>query len=314
MKILTSGIILFVLLFATGCDKVKDTPEPDQFQSITLQNIESVSVVNGNIEVDLVSANGFTTDISLRITVPPVNGTLLLDEGKKVFVYRPNVGFSGKDSAIYEACKSSQPCKNARIVFSVVDTSTCYPSVSPYNQTVFSGESTVLNLPELFGCDGSISSILNIDAWFQPYISLTDGKIVVSLPDSQQAAQTTFGYRVCSPAGICVESTITIFITNPCADLFAPQDDVVQSPFFVITKSVPVSFVLQNDSSCAEDIIPGSIEILTPPSAISHLPGQPAFVRLKRDTSGFQPQTIQYRVKSRSGLWKTARIFWSFTQ
>jgi hypothetical protein len=299
------------LLMASACDKVKDSQEPDVWPNFELKPILVNVFTNGSAEINFLHENPIPVQANFRITRQPTNGRINLDAQRLLFIYTPRAGWSGKDSAEFEACKANQ-CKTGIIHFEVTDTTQpCTPFAPTYLLQVLTGY-RFLQIDSLFACDGKIERLLgNVPAEVQ----LSNGRIKINFPPTFLDS-ASFGYEVCSPAGICATSVITLLV-NPdpadCQNQFRPQPDVIRLAPNIQAKSVLYDSLYANDLSCTGDIRYQSIEVIGPPTRgtyelRSNIQGR--FIRYFKDpnfVSGLD--SITYTVSTFSGSTKSTKVF-----
>lgn len=316
------SFLFFACFLLGGCDKVEDSPQPNLFDTLELKAVTIGTVLNGGAEIDLVGANGFKTDVTVSIKTQPKKGRIDLDPNRKIFIYHPNAGFKGYDTAVYQACQGSN-CKTGLIPLYVQDTTQdCIVTAPTFNFVVNAGVPTVfINNPSsiIFKCGGKITLLMNLPNGTESYISLDSNRIRVSFPENYPSGQISFTYQICSAdQQQCKTGQVNLTIVNYCADLFQPNNDWGSSVAATLSFSIRVDSLLKNDVACnaGADLDKTSFSILTQPSVgtaeISQLPNQPAFLKLKRTVTGIANDSVTYRVCTYSGICKTAKFYYRY--
>ncbi len=321
-----ASFLLFICLLAFACDKVKDTPAPNVLTGIELKDLNTSLVLNGKGDVDLASLNQFNEEVSIRIKTQPQNGSLTLDELRKVYVYEPNFKFSGKDSAEYEVC-SPPICKSAWIYFVVVDTTkpvikpVCNLPIETLTFIVNSAGLQSFTLPDTFACKSTFSQFTSD---LPEFVSFNQGKVFVNFLKSAtiRIKTETITFKSCTLPDSCKTGQIILSINIPadsneiCKLKLNPQNDLFTEARNIIAKSYNYKDILKNDSACTTgDIKPESLSIETLPKRgkaelRSNIQGR--FLRYTLDTIyRNQPglDSLTYRIQTISGASKTAKIF-----
>lgn len=301
---------LFLLtLLATSCDKVKDQPEPDLLNGLELKPISLELVIQGKTDIDILAVNPIPAQATIRIKKQPMHGQIELDIVRKLFVYTPDSGWSGIDSAKYEVCITG--CKEGDLIFQVVDTtSPCVLQLQAYNLEI-SPEFQELNLPTVFACSGIISQLIGANpAW----ISLQQGKIRTQFPTYFQDS-TRFQYVVCTPENQCDTAWITLqvkLLPSYCQTRFSPVGDLIRPLPTFLAFSINYDSLFANDITCPEDIKPGSLTLVKQPSrgtATLRSNFQGRFIRYIKDSTFVSGRdTLEYRIEGQSGGSGTAKV------
>jgi len=299
----------FCLLLA-ACDRVKDTPKPNTVDGLKLKklNIPAV-VINGSTVLDLVGNNQFPSTVTISISQQPQNGSIVLNPQAQ-FVYTPNQGFSGTDSAQYQVCDGPS-CQSNWIIITIVDTTTpCVPIAQDFNFLIVAGNNVSVPLPENFSCGSVITSIF---ADSLQNFTLFNGKVFARFPENQ-VSKANFKYTVCKE-NRCDTGTVSVTAgLDFCQQKFKIRPDTLFMPSFVLRKSFNYSNILANDFSCLNDMILDSIQITTQ-GTVGTAEIQPKnqqgrwFKYTRNLTSNLAMDSISYTVKSKSGVSGTAKIF-----
>ncbi len=131
-----NGSILLLLLiigFFPGCDKVREIPEPDTFSSLQLPE-QKIAARGGSVEIDLMKMFGIKDQVSVSFQAPQ-NGSITANTAGTAFAYRARPGFTGIDTLKYEICRPPD-CKNGmlRIEVSENPLPDCFPMYAPVNE------------------------------------------------------------------------------------------------------------------------------------------------------------------------------------
>lgn len=317
-------ILTLAGILAGACDRVEDRPEPNYFDTLVLKPVAAATVVNGPVEIDIVGANQFTTDVTLRIKTQPQKGNLTLDAISHRFVYQPIPNTSGYDTAVYEACMGNN-CKEGLITIFVEDTtSVCVlqPLPTDWADTVEAGIQKVLNVPTTFDCGARITSLSDVAN--PQYFSLdAAGHVVANFPADHPAGTFNVELVVCTPDGQqCQTTSLKVVVQNHCADVFQPHDLTIVKNTFIVRFSVRLKEILATATTCdSSQVDESTFQIVGQPAgAIASVsqaqdtaistPG-PLFLKLERLSN--QPATydVQYSVQH-LGTTKTAHVFYSF--
>lgn len=299
------------LLMATACDRVKDSQEPDLWPTFELQPIAVKVYANGSAEINFLDDNILPEQASFRITRQPSNGTIDFDAARLIFVYTPQAGWAGKDSAEFEACKATQ-CKTGVIRFEVTDSSQpCTPIAPNFVLQVLTGY-RFLQIDSLFACNGKIE---RLPGNVPPEVQLSNGRIKINFPPTYNDS-VSFAYEVCSPAGRCASGVIKLSVSpDPadCRNRFQPKPDVIRLAPNFLEKSVLYDSLYANDLSCANDIMYDSIQVVIPPTRGRYelrSNRQGRFIRyFKNPTFVVGLDSITYTVSTFSGSIKSTKVF-----
>lgn len=305
-------ISLLLLLVATACDKVKDTPEPDVWTTFELRTVQVQVATNGSAVIDILSANPLPAEVTLRISQSPVHGSIRFHADNSLFIYEPEPGFAGLDSAFFEVCRNAL-CKEGRLLFEVNDTSTpCTPVAENFSLSIEAGYQ-FLPIDSVFDCEASLSGLLGV---VPPFIQLESGRIKAAFP-AETAGSFNFSYVVCSPAGRCDTANILLLVRPNCTALFQPRPDWVSMAPNFTARSIAYDSLLANDLSCPGDILPQSLQLLSQPGhGRAELREQTLNGRLFRFVRYFKDSTfragtdsVRYNVSTQSGATKISTLF-----
>lgn len=304
------SFLLLLSLLATSCDKVKDQPEPDLLEGLELKPISMDLVIHGKTDIDILATNPIPEQATIRITKQPMHGSIELDAVRKRFVYSPDSGWSGLDTATYSVC-NTRTCKDGRLYFRVSDTtSPCQINLSDYDLVV-SPELQELNIPSVFGCSSSITQLIGVNpAW----VTLEQGKIKTGFPTYYQDS-LRFQYVVCSPDNQCDTAWINLqvkLLPTYCQARFSPVKDVIRILPSFLAFSINYDSLFANDVSCPGDIRPESLTVVRQPArgtATLRSNFQGRFIRYIKDSTFVGGNdTLEYRIEGKSGGSGTAKV------
>lgn len=121
--------LLLQLVFFVSCNRVQEIPEPDFFADSSELPALLVQVVGDSGEIDVLNKQNFSYPVTIEFGEPS-HGRIFPKTGGRVFIYRPNPGFFGKDTIPYNLCRSSD-CRSGKIIAEAVpDPAACYPVYS----------------------------------------------------------------------------------------------------------------------------------------------------------------------------------------
>jgi Bacterial Ig domain len=301
---------LFFCFLLVACDRVKDNPKPNAVDGLELKDVKVTDVViNGSSVLDLVGENQFPSSVKISISHQPQFGSIVLNPQAQ-FVYTPNPGFFGTDSASYQVCDGTS-CITGWIFVTVVDTTNpCTPQVSNESFSIPSGNSILIPLPESFQCGASISSIISDSP---QNFSLIGGKVFASFPENQ-VSNGTFLYVVCKE-NRCDTGTVAIKAgLDVCQQKFKINPDTITMHPFELRKSFNFTTILANDISCLNDLILDSLQI-TAQGLFGTVEIQPKnqqgrwFKYTRNSTSNSASDSFSYTIKSKTGITGTAKVF-----
>ena len=319
-----SRFICFFLLFcllSTACDKVKDSPAPDPISNLELNSLNTNLIMNGSGEIDILALNNIQSEVTIRIKEQPLNGSIILDRARKIFIYTSNPGFFGRDSATYEVCSQPNNCKVGKLYFNIEDTTQpCSLQAGNFTFPIATDSVKILSLPDTFSCGGRITELLGMAS---QYVQLVNGKIVIDFPKPFQG-NVLISFKVCTPENKCDTGTIEFNVNiapdpiNPCISKFKPNSDSFVRALNFVRESFKYSEILKNDSACVGDIIEANLTILTPPTRggvqLRKTP-QGRFLRYEIDSAFYNApvsDSLTYQITGNSGASGTAKIYFKF--
>lgn len=304
------SFLLLLSLLATSCDKVEDQPEPNLLEGLELKPISIDLVIQGKTDINILAINPVPAEATIRIKTQPMHGTIELDAVRKLFVYSPDSGWSGKDSATYEVC-NTRICKVGHLYFNVTDTtSPCQINLQDFDLVV-SPELQELNLPSVFGCNSSITQLIGANpAW----VTLDQGRIKTGFPTYYQDS-LRFQYVVCSADNQCDTAWINLqvkLLPSYCQTRFSPVEDVVRILPSFLAFSINYDSLFANDVACPGDIKPESLTLVRLPNkGTTTLRNnfQGRFIRYIKDSTFVSGNdTLEYRIEGKSGGNGTAKV------
>lgn len=309
MKIQAQQILLLILGFVLGCDRIKDTPEPDYFTRFNPKTI-SISLLEsgGKTIFNVLDSNLLKSEYRI-IVGNPVFGSLIAGASPGLYEYVSPSGFSGKDSVAYQICVG-EICKSAWISFYVPAKSCRMRAFNdaysyPLNDTLF--------LPVLENdtfCSGGLIQLSN-----QPpvgSIRVKGNQIALLLPEFYEGS-VSFPYTLKSGTdSSSAQVNVTVSLTGGyCDRKFKAVNDTITLLQGFHFKTFKPEDLIFNDIQCNGAILPGSFAIV--PSPPSNPLYQLKFQQnrwwfLVKQPQNFTSGTFQYKVCTNSGKCDTATV------
>ena len=310
-----------LLLAGIGCDKVKDTPQPNTFQALQTSTIDIATLEGDTADFDLMATLKVKDKVNVTVA-QPANGILIYVGTIGRYRYRPATAFVGTDSCAYTLCKESD-CKTGKLRFVVTrkprpecttqlvdDTLRLLASNLTINTAILLRNDSICGIPTV---PPRIQSVGNSDFG---HVTLSGQNIILNLPPlGQQLQRVNFQYVVFSE-GRSYTATVRVSITRDreyCASGFN-----LLNSFLTFdsqgTAAADVSQLARNYTGCPDDLMPDTFFELNPPSPSDT--SAPYIYRRVRNQLSFQrrhqgPQpdiVFKYTFRSRSGKTDTAKI------
>jgi hypothetical protein len=133
MKNWSIPLLLLNLGFFLGCDRVKETPEPDSFGAIQFKETQ-VQAPGGSAEIDLMKMFNITQQVDISFSQPK-NGSLTPNPSRTKFTYKAHSGFENWDTLNFRVCRQPD-CKPGmlRIWVSNNPIPECFPEYSSLDE------------------------------------------------------------------------------------------------------------------------------------------------------------------------------------
>jgi hypothetical protein len=303
----------FFLLFSfgllvAGCDRVKESPEPDPLQGLELKPLQKGLITNSSLLINLAEEFNLPGTVAFSILSQPAHGSLTLVPPGSL-LYQPNTGFSGTDIALYQICAGSN-CITDTLIFSVSDTTPpCVPGVADTTLFVNAGQ---VNLGSVwnFGCGAGITGILQPGSTFELLGQTLIGNFASNRVDTNQVKLISCAENRCDTGTYTFISGL-----SECQAKFQARDDNRTIKSLFSARSFFIKDFTANDSTCFGDLDLSSFEIVSQPlsgDSIKVLPPttQGRTLRIiRRQPLSNAPFSFEYRIRSRSNTTSTARVF-----
>lgn len=302
-------VLLTTILISLGCDRIHDTPEPDQFLVFKPKAL-SISIPSGqeNFVFNVLDSNDLKSEYRLNMG-KPVFGTMEKGNTPGQFVYKSPNGFTGKDSVSYEVCRNNV-CKQGWISFYILSGQCVLKAkddayMIPMRDTLF--------LPVLD--NDSICFVNNLS--FPTGASIgtvfrSGNKAALILPPFFEGP-VHFSYKIDNGLEADTgEVSIDVFTDlSYCDRRFNARNDTLRllNGFNFIT-FYPQALI-QNDQACKDSIRTSSFAIVpSPPSnTVYELKFQQnRWWFLVKKPQDFTTGTFQYRLCTNSGKCDTATV------
>jgi len=301
--------LITTLLVILGCDRIHDTPEPDQFLIFKPKAL-SFSIPEGHADVvfNVLDSNDLKSEYTLKMGQPAF-GTLEKGTTPGQFTYKAPIGFSGKDSVSYEVCRNDV-CKQGWISFYILsgqcvlkakDDTYLVPMRDTLFLTVLENDSICFVNNLSFPSGASIGSIFT-----------SGNKAALILPPFYEGP-VQFSYVIGDgQKADTAEVSIDVFTDlSYCDRQFKARNDTLR----LLTGFNFITFypqaLIQNDLACKDSIRTSSFAIVpSPPSnTVYELKFQQnRWWFLVKKPQDFTAGTFQYRVCTNSGKCDTATV------
>jgi hypothetical protein len=304
MKILNRFYFLFLIAaLATGCDKVKVNPPDKEFEPSGTQLNQTYEFSgNGPFEFSVTGSFISTTPLTISIIQAPAKGSLqLMPKGN--FLYQPEEGFSGKDSALYQVC-SEQSCFKGKLTFEV--SSTCLPQIPDFERESNWGLNQIIDLPSGFSCGALLRSVYG-----NARIRFENGVIVADLP-ANRIDTNFFQITGCNLSEKCDTGTVRLISgMNQCRNIFSLNRDTFRLNRNFSGVSINLNLLLANDQFCENDLDLQTLEASQPAAGSSTVRQnvQGNFIRyIKSNPALAATDSLIYRLTSKSGAQSSATL------
>lgn len=309
MLTLRKFLLLFSLgLLVAGCDRVKESPEPDPLQGLELKPLQKGLTSNSSLIINLAEEFNLPGTVAFSILSQPAHGSITLVPPGSL-LYEPNVGFSGTDFALYQICAGSN-CLTDTLIFIVSDTTTpCRPEVNDTTLYVGSGQ---INLGSVwnFGCGTGISSILQNGSIFELSGQTLIGNFAPNQIDTHKVKLIACAENRCDTGTYTFISGL-----NECQAKFQANDDNRTIKSLFSARSFFIREFTANDSACVGDLDLSTFEIVAQPQSGDSVKVLPPTTQgrtlriIRRQPLSTAPFSFEYRIRSRSNTTSTARVF-----
>lgn len=238
-----------------------DADTTDEDTAVTTAVLANDSDVDGNLDLS-----------TMTIITAPVNGMAVVNVGTGEVTYTPSQEFSGADSYVYQICDDGTPLP-ALCGMAVVNLTINAVNDPPVavDDTDTTDEDTAVTTDVLANdsdVDGNLDpasvSVTGGPGNGVTAVNLTTGAVTYT-PTLNFNGQDVYTYQVCDdgvplpPA--CTMATVTVTI-NAVNDPPIVVDDTAVTE----TNTVVTITVLANDSDLDGNLVPGSVNVISPPA------------------------------------------------
>jgi len=305
-------LLLLILGVSFSCNKVKETPEPDQFLQSDLVNL-NITADSGKATINIVDSNQIKSSVSIRFDQPE-HGSISPHTGTSSFRYLAHPGYEGIDSIQYHVCRTGN-CKDGNIRITVKN-NPCQPTYAEIGTDTFyltltAGKTVYMSamFPGDKYCPGNFQKIENPSSMFSKvtivgdsirmetnrvFLSTTDIVILYSnrrTPQSPAEKVRVLKIRMETSANYCDE----IFRV---ADLHEVTSIGSQLQFYP-NSCIPAV------TRCVDDLDPAFFELYTSPNFESFKTG--SIYKIKRKPGGSKTGFIYYIFRNMRHVADTGR-------